>query len=45
MTDMSCWLNEFRKKNYDCENEIIAFDIICGDFNMDNYSPGRILKT
>lgn len=40
MDEMMTWLNEFRAKHYDYDGETIAFDLICGDFNMDNYSPG-----
>jgi hypothetical protein len=43
MDDIRNWLIEFKKKYFDVEEEVIAFDIICGDFNMDNSSPGNFL--
>ncbi|ESO82765.1 hypothetical protein LOTGIDRAFT_229790 [Lottia gigantea] len=33
------WTKEFREKSKK-DNDIVAFDIICGDFNFDNISPG-----
>lgn len=40
LSDIHDWLNEFRSKNTNLNQEVIVFDIICGDFNMDNCSPG-----
>ena len=39
MDEMLSWITEFRAKHFDFDNEVIAFDLIAGDFNMDNYSP------
>ena len=35
------WVTSFKKSNSDDSKELIAFDLICGDFNLDNYSPGN----
>lgn len=34
------WVTEFRYRNTNKATEVVAFDLICGDFNLDNYSPG-----
>ncbi|XP_023931355.1 sphingomyelin phosphodiesterase 3 isoform X2 [Lingula anatina] len=34
------WLEEFRSKK-DSFGEVVAFDVVCGDFNFDNMSPGH----
>jgi sphingomyelin phosphodiesterase 3 len=33
------WTAEFRKKNHDVK-DVVLFDIVCGDLNFDNISPG-----
>jgi hypothetical protein len=43
MNEMNQWSEEFKQKNYDSKNETILFDISCGDFNLDNMSPGIIV--
>ena len=38
--EMRRWIGDFKKTRYDPAKEKIAFDIVCGDFNVDNMSPG-----
>lgn len=42
LTDILIFVSLFKEKNTLSE-EIIDFDIICGDFNADNMSPGKII--
>lgn len=42
LTDILIFVSLFKEQNALSE-EIIDFDIICGDFNADNMSPGKIL--
>ncbi len=41
MDEVCKWSDEFRRTSQD-ENEIVAFDVLSGDFNMDNASPGKL---
>ena len=40
LEEIRIWLNEFKKKNFNHRSEVIVFDIVVGDFNIDNMSPG-----
>ncbi|XP_070574346.1 sphingomyelin phosphodiesterase 5-like [Ptychodera flava] len=40
MNEILQWQEEFRTKSLQ-DGEVIAFDILCGDFNFDNMSPGE----
>lgn len=42
LTDILIFVSLFKEQNALSE-EIIDFDIICGDFNADNMSPGKML--
>ncbi|TSK20081.1 Sphingomyelin phosphodiesterase 5 [Bagarius yarrelli] len=37
------WIDEFQSSNKK-EDEMIVFDVLCGDFNFDNCSPGTLLE-
>ncbi len=38
--EIQLWTSLFRKDHTN-ENEIVLFDIVVGDFNIDNMSPGN----
>jgi sphingomyelin phosphodiesterase 3 len=42
LTDILISVSLFKEQNTFAD-EIIDFDIICGDFNADNMSPGKII--
>ena len=42
LDEIQLWTKNFKENNYNFKNEHIAFDIITGDFNLDNISPGLI---
>jgi hypothetical protein len=44
LTDIFIFVSLFKEKNA-LSKEIIDFDIICGDFNADNMSPGKMLSS
>lgn len=33
------WIGDFQTANRQAD-EVVAFDVLCGDFNFDNCSPG-----
>lgn len=37
------WTREFREQTLDL-GDVILFDVVCGDFNFDNMSPGMLTK-
>lgn len=39
MDDILRWTEEFRQQTHDVR-DVVLFDILCGDFNIDNISPG-----
>ena len=41
MNSILKWTEEFRKETQK-QGEIVAFDILGGDFNLDNMSPGQL---
>lgn len=36
------WIEEFRQETKDAKDKVL-FDILCGDLNFDNISPGSLL--
>lgn len=38
------WIGDFQAANAQPEEEV-AFDVLCGDFNFDNCSPGSSLMS
>ncbi|XP_052231861.1 sphingomyelin phosphodiesterase 3-like isoform X3 [Dreissena polymorpha] len=40
MSEILLWTTEFRER-HDAPGEHVTFDILCGDFNIDNMSPGE----
>nr|XP_014352074.1 PREDICTED: sphingomyelin phosphodiesterase 3 [Latimeria chalumnae] len=40
LTSMMDWINKFQKATR-LKDEIVVFDVLCGDFNFDNCSPGE----
>ena len=40
LDDVLEWCTEFRKQTADSK-DVVLFDILCGDFNTDNISPGQ----
>ena len=40
LNEIQVWLKSFKEKNFDAKSEQILFDLVCGDFNIDNMSPG-----
>lgn len=42
LDDIQVWTDEFIKDTKKT-GEKVVFDIICGDFNFDNMSPGKIV--
>lgn len=43
LREIQMWTNEFKRRRFDNGTEVVGFDIICGDFNIDNMSPGKKL--
>ncbi len=41
MSEILLWTTEFRER-HDAPGEHVTFDILCGDFNIDNMSPGMV---
>lgn len=39
LNEIKNWLKNFKEKSFKKNTEVILFDIICGDFNIDNMSP------
>ena len=37
---VSRWIDEFQEVHAE-EGEMVMFDVLCGDFNFDNCSPGE----
>ncbi|XP_077865887.1 sphingomyelin phosphodiesterase 5-like, partial [Saccoglossus kowalevskii] len=40
LNEIVSWQHEFQQK-CQMDGEIVAFDVLCGDFNFDNMSPGE----
>lgn len=38
------WMEEFQSTSRQ-QDEVVVFDVLCGDFNFDNCSPGRSQKS
>lgn len=43
MDMMSKWTSEFQSAARQ-QDEVVVFDVLCGDFNFDNCSPGNARK-
>lgn len=41
LNEIQNWTKSFKQRNHDAQREQVLFDVICGDFNFDNMSPGR----
>ena len=41
LDDIVDWTAEFRRQTAD-NRDVVLFDIVCGDFNFDNISPGEL---
>ena len=41
MEEIVQWVEEFRQATLD-KDEVLAFDVLGGDFNLDNKSPGQL---
>ena len=39
LNEIQNWLKNFKEKTFNPNTEIVLFDIVCGDFNIDNMSP------
>jgi sphingomyelin phosphodiesterase 3 len=39
LNEIQNWLKNFKEKTFNPNTEIILFDVVCGDFNIDNMSP------
>lgn len=42
LTDIMVFVSLFKEKKTQ-PRDIIDFDVVCGDFNADNMSPGRVI--
>lgn len=36
------WISDFQSNNKEPDEDVV-FDVLCGDFNFDNCSPGELL--
>lgn len=36
------WISDFQANNKEPDEDVV-FDVLCGDFNFDNCSPGELL--
>jgi hypothetical protein len=41
LNELHVWAKSFKEKFYDPKSEVVLFDVMCGDFNIDNMSPSK----
>lgn len=42
MDEILQWIEQFERDTFNTEEEILVFDVLGGDFNLDNMSPGDV---
>lgn len=42
MDQIVTWMRQFRQQ-YVLPQDVVAFDVLGGDFNLDNMSPGKVM--